>query len=50
MCIILEYMTSGDLYFGSKCYSSVQAMTPLYGGATSGLKRMTPLHRVHLLS
>ena len=39
-------MTIGHQYFCSKWYTFAMAMTPLHGGATSGLKSTTP----HLFS
>ena len=37
---MLEDMTSGHQYFSNKLYTSAQVMTPLHGGADSGLKSM----------
>ena len=37
-------MTIGHQYFCSKWFNSAHAMTPLHGGATSGLKHMTHPH------
>ena len=37
-------MTIRHQYFCGKWYTSALAMTPLYGGAASGLKSMTHPH------
>ena len=34
-------MVIGQHYFWSKWYTSADAMTPVHGGAASGLKSMT---------
>ena len=42
--MIQEYMAIGHQYFRNKWSTSVQAMTPLHGGAANGLKIMFNPH------
>ena len=41
---MLEYITIGHQYFWSTFYTFVQGMTPLHGGAASGLKIVPDPH------